>query len=65
MAKRLFRSRSERVLGGVCGGLAAYFDVDPVLVRLVWIVVSLASIGAGVIAYVIFWAVVPEEPSGG
>jgi phage shock protein PspC (stress-responsive transcriptional regulator) len=61
MAKKLYRSRTNRVLLGVCGGLAEYFDWDPTLVR-VLTVVSLFLSGAGLIAYIIMAIVVPVEP---
>lgn len=60
--RRLYRSRTDRMLGGVAGGLGDYFDVDPVLVRLAW--VALAFAGIGVIAYIVAWIVVPQEPTG-
>lgn len=60
MKKRLFRSTKDKKLGGVCGGLAEYFDIDPTLVRLLWAFVSLASIGCGVLAYFIAWIIIPE-----
>jgi len=59
--KRLYRSRSDRKLAGVCGGIAEYFGVDPVLIRLLWIFFTLAG-GGGVLAYFIAWLVVPEAP---
>ena len=62
--KRLYRSRTDRMLGGVCGGLAAYFDIDPVLVRVITVVTALMAFG-GVLAYFILWIVVPEEPVAG
>lgn len=62
-AKRLYRSRTNRQLQGICGGLGEYFNVDPTLVRLVLIALSLAG-GPGLILYIILWAVVPEEPLG-
>ncbi len=61
--KRLYRSRKDKVLGGVCGGIAEYLDVDPVVVRLVWAIVSLISMGMGILAYLIAWIIIPEEPS--
>jgi phage shock protein C len=61
MNKRLQRSRTERMIGGVCGGLAEYFGVDPTLVRAVLAVVTVLG-GAGVILYVVLWAVMPLEP---
>lgn len=56
----LRRSRSERLLGGVCGGLADYFGVDPLIVRLAFIAITLAQ-GAGIVLYVLLWILVPEE----
>lgn len=56
----LRRSRSDRILGGVCGGLAYYFDTDPVLIRLIFIVITLAQ-GAGVLLYILLWVFMPEE----
>jgi len=61
--KRLYRSRRDKVIGGVCGGIARYLDVDPVVVRLVWAIGTLISMGAGLLAYLIAWIIVPEEPS--
>ena len=63
--KRLFRSRSDRLLGGICGGLGAHFDTDPNLIRIIWIVLTLLSIGIGVIAYIAAWIIIPEEPEAG
>lgn len=60
--KRLYRSRKNRILGGVCGGLGDYFDVDPTLIRLVWVVLTLASLGIGILAYLIAWFIIPRNP---
>ena len=60
MSRRLYRSRDDRVLEGVCGGLAKYFDIDPVIVRVI-AVLSLFLGGAGLVAYVILALVVPLE----
>lgn len=60
MDRKLYRSRSEKMLGGVCGGLAAYAGIDPVIVRLFFVLFTLAG-GAGVLIYLILWIVVPEE----
>jgi phage shock protein C len=57
------RSRSERVLAGVCGGVGRYLGVDPVLLRIAFIILALAN-GLGVIAYVAAWVAIPEERSG-
>ncbi len=61
MNKKLYRSNRDKMLGGVAGGLAEYFAIDPTLVRIIF-VVSLFAGGAGVLAYIILWIVVPEEP---
>lgn len=61
MSQRLYRSRSDRMLAGVCGGLAKFFDVDPTLVRLAFVVLALAG-GPGVLLYIIMWIVTPCEP---
>ena len=60
---RLVRSRSERVVAGVCGGIGRYLGVDPVLLRIAFIVLALAN-GLGVIAYVVAWVAIPEERPG-
>ncbi len=62
--RRLMRSREDRVVGGVAGGLGAYFGIDPVIVRLVFVVLALAG-GGGILAYIIAWIVIPEAPEDG
>ncbi|MCE5176820.1 MAG: PspC domain-containing protein [Caldisericales bacterium] len=59
--KRLYRSRKERVIGGVCGGIGVYFGIDPTLTRIIWVAATLLG-GAGIIAYIVAWIVIPEEP---
>ncbi len=59
--KRLFRSRKDGLIAGVCGGLAEYFDVDPSLVRLIFILAVFLG-GAGLIVYLVAWLIVPENP---
>jgi len=59
--RRLYRSKKERIIAGVCGGLAEYFNTDPNLVRLVWVLLVLAG-GAGIILYLAAWLLVPEKP---
>lgn len=62
MGKQIFRSKENRVISGVCGGFAEYFNIDPTVIRLIWIAVSL-TFGAGIIAYIIAAIIVPEKPS--
>ena len=59
--KRLYRSRTDRRLAGVCGGIADYLAVDPTLVRIIWVLFGFAG-GPGILLYIIMAAVVPEEP---
>lgn len=49
------------MLGGVCGGIGKYFDIDPVLIRILWVVLTCLSIGIGVIVYIAAWILMPEE----
>ena len=61
--KKLYRSTRDKWLGGVCGGLAEYFEKDPVLIRLVWVIVTLITVGGGIIGYILFWIFVDRSPS--
>lgn len=61
--KKIYRSKSQRMLSGVCGGIAHYFNIDPTIVRLVWVLVSLFSTAIpGLIIYLICVIVIPDEP---
>jgi len=62
MEKRLYRSQTDRVVWGVCGGLARYFDMDPTLVRIIFVLLIFAN-GLGILAYIIMAIVVPLEGS--
>ena len=59
--KKLYRSRTNKILGGVCGGLAEYFNIDPVLVRILW-VLFIFAFGTGILAYLIAWLIIPKKP---
>lgn len=61
MAKKLYRSTLDKMIGGVAGGLAEYFDIDATLVRVLFVVVVFLG-GGGIIAYIILWIVVPQKP---
>ena len=58
--KKIYRPRQNRMLGGVCMGIARYFDIDVTLVRLLWLLLVLIR-GAGIIAYIIAWIIIPDE----
>lgn len=62
MEKRLHRNSKGKIIAGVCSGLADYFAIDPVLVRLVFVILALHS-GIGILAYIILWIVAPMRPA--
>jgi phage shock protein C len=62
MTRRLYRSRTDTVLGGVAAGLAHYLNADPALVRIAWAILVPITSGAAFLAYIVAWIVVPEEP---
>ena len=63
MKKRLHRSNENKVVAGVCGGIAEYFDMDPTLIRLAWILFCALG-GSGVLAYIIAAIIIPEKTAG-
>lgn len=62
MQKRLYRSKKDRMIAGVCGGLAEYFGVDPVIIRIIAFILLLPGGLPGLLPYVVLWIVVPEDP---
>ena len=60
--KRLYLSNKNRKIAGFCGGLAEYFNIDPTVMRLFYILLTLMSGGAGIIVYLIAWIIVPRNP---
>lgn len=58
--RRLYRSRTNKVIAGVAGGIGEYLDVDPILIRLIWLIFIFS--GAGLLAYLIAWIVIPQKP---
>lgn len=61
MERRLYRSRTNKMLGGVCGGLGDYFNIDPVLIRVIFVAGTFVT-GIGLLAYILLWIIVPFEP---
>lgn len=59
--KRLYRSGKDNLLGGVCGGIAEYLSIDPVIIRIIWIVATLVW-GTGILLYIILWIIIPRNP---
>lgn len=62
MNKKLHKSKSNRVISGVCGGFGEYLDIDPVVIRIVWLVLLLCF-GVGGLAYIVCMIVMPQEPT--
>lgn len=60
--KKLYRSISDRKIAGVCGGLAEYFNIDPTIIRVIFVILLLPGGFPGFIPYVILWLVVPDKP---
>ena len=61
MEKKLYRATSNKVIAGVCSGLAEYINVDPTVIRVIWALAGLS--GAGVLAYLVCALIIPEKPS--
>jgi len=66
MNRRLTRSRRDRKIAGVCGGIAEYMDTDPTVIRLVWVLLTLFPLTmlVGLIGYIVAWIIVPENGEG-
>jgi phage shock protein C len=59
--KKLYRSRSDRIVGGVCGGLGKYLSIDPTVIRILYVLFALTG-GSGIFIYLILLLIIPEEP---
>lgn len=61
MAKKIYRSKTDRRISGVCGGLGEYFNIDPNIIRLFWLLLSISTGGGGIIAYIVCSIIIPED----
>ena len=61
MSKKLYRSATDKKLAGVCGGVAKYLNIDSTVIRVIWALLALGSVG--ILAYIICALIIPEEPS--
>ena len=61
MEKKLYRNPKDKIIAGVCSGLAEYINIDPTIVRVIWALVGLS--GAGVVAYLVCALIIPEKPN--
>lgn len=62
MERRLYRSQKDKIIGGVSGGLGEYFEIDPVIIRIVFVVLTIAG-GWGALAYILCWIIIPVNPA--
>ena len=60
-SKKLYRSEDDKMLGGVCGGIAEVYDFDPTLVRLITVFVVLSGVGSPILVYLLAWLIIPTE----
>ena len=60
MAQRLYRSEKDRMIAGVCGGLGELLDVDPTIIRVIFVLLALMA-GHGILLYIILWLIMPKE----
>ncbi len=63
--KKLYLSETDKKIGGVCGGLGEYFERDPTVVRILFVLLILFSFGFGLLAYLALWLIIPKRPSTG
>jgi phage shock protein C len=59
--KKLYRSAKGKILGGVCGGIGEYLNVDPTIIRIIWLLFGFS--GFGILAYLIAWLIIPKNPT--
>lgn len=63
MSKKIYRSSTDRIISGVCGGLGEYLNIDPSIIRLFWVLLSVLSNSSGILIYIICTIVIPEKNS--
>lgn len=63
--KKLYRSRTDKMVAGVCGGLGKYLSIDPTLIRLIFALLVFFGVGSGLLVYVVLMIIVPLEPEAG
>lgn len=59
--KKLYLSKKDKMIAGICGGLGEYFNIDPVIFRLAFVIFTIASFGFGILAYLLAWIIIPER----
>jgi len=61
---KLYLSSTDRKIGGVCGGIGVYYEKDPTLIRMLFVLLTVFSFGSGIIIYLVMWLIVPKKPDG-
>ncbi len=61
MDRKIYRSKTNKIISGVCGGLGEYFNIDPAIIRLFWLVLAISTGGSGIITYIVCSLIIPEE----
>lgn len=61
MYKKIYLSKKDKMIVGVCGGIGEYFNIDPVLIRLLFVIFSVFTLGFGIIVYLLAWMIIPER----
>ena len=59
--KRLYRSRKDKMIAGICGGIGEIYSIDPTMVRLVYALITIFSAGTAILVYILGWIIIPEE----
>lgn len=59
--KKLYRSRKDKMIAGICGGIGEIYSLDPTMVRLVYALITIFSAGTAILVYVLGWIIIPEE----
>jgi len=62
MKKKLYRSKDNKIIAGIVGGIAEYFDIDPTILRLAWVALTFFGMGAPVVVYIIGLIIIPQRP---
>ena len=61
--KKLYRSRTDKMLAGICGGLGEMFSIDPTLIRLIFALIAVFTLGTAALVYILGWIIIPEVPA--
>jgi phage shock protein C len=63
MEEKKLRRSCDKMIAGVCAGLAEYFNIDPVIIRIIFVILALPGVGTGILVYILLWIIMPECPT--